>query len=84
MADELTVEQALAELREMFPEAAFVSAKAHAVYHRSWAHRPQADVQIDDKGFRCESLSEAMQKVREWRERGNLSHDYQSRTNRDH
>lgn len=67
MADEYMVET-LAELRGMFPDATFISVKAHAIYQLNWTHRPQADIQIEDKGFRQETLADAMAQVKKWRE----------------
>lgn len=64
--EEPTVESALKELREMFPDASFISAKTHAIYQRNWTHRPQADIQIEDRGCRRGSLSECMAIVRGW------------------
>lgn len=65
---ELTVEDCLKELREMFPDTAFISVKNHAIYQGSINHQPQADIQIEDRGFRCTTLSEAMAHVRAWKE----------------
>ena len=64
----ITVESCLAELQEMFPDASFISAKTHAIYQRNWTHRPQADVQVEDKGFRRGTLAECMTEVRAWKE----------------
>lgn len=61
---ETTVESALAELREMFPEAHFISVKEHAMYQSSINHLPQADIQIDNKGFRRATLADCMAQVR--------------------
>jgi hypothetical protein len=62
---ETTVEAALAELREMFPDATFLSVKKHAIYQPSMGDLPnQADVQIEDKGFRRETLADCMAQVR--------------------
>lgn len=61
-----TVKSALAETRALFPEATFISVKEHAIYQPSWEQKPQADIQIEDRGVRREALSECMAVVREW------------------
>lgn len=66
MNSEPTVEECLRELRELFPDVTFISVKAHIIYQPSMPQRPQADIQIEGRGFRRESLSEAMAIVREW------------------
>jgi hypothetical protein len=63
---ELTVEAVLVELRELFPDASFISAKTHAIYQRHWTHQPQATIQIEDNWFRYATLDEAVEKVRAW------------------
>jgi hypothetical protein len=65
--EEFTVEAALKELRETFPNASFISVKTHAIYQRSIEHRPQADIQIEDQGCRRPTLAEAMSIVRAWK-----------------
>lgn len=66
----VTVESALKELREMFPDASFISVKEHAIYQPAMNHAPsiQGDVQVNDKGFRRSLLVDVMAAVRDWKE----------------
>lgn len=64
---EPSVEDCVTEIRQLFPDATFISVKNHAIYQlSSMIHRPQADIQIEDRGCRRESLSECMAIVRGW------------------
>lgn len=66
---EPTVEACLQELKDMLPDVSFISVKTHVIYQPPLEHRPQADIQIEDRGFRRESLSECMAQVRAWKEK---------------
>lgn len=68
-----TVEQALAELREIFP-GVFVEAQTGdgASWHPAWPVEPRehiyhyALVTVEDKQVRAVTLNEAMTEIREW------------------
>lgn len=66
--DEFNVQRCLKECRDLFPAAAFISVKDHAVSRLSsmFAENPQADIQIDDRGCRRTTLAECMEIVRAW------------------
>ena len=67
MAEPMTVENALRELREMFPDAAFVHAGGYAQWRKSEGALREMIVQIEGRGFRSVTLEDCLKQARDWK-----------------
>lgn len=65
---ELTVEQALAQLREMFPGAEWLEARATTRWTSNNGGGCFAEIVVDYMPFRTATLTEAIHEARAWKE----------------